>query len=87
MLEAFESSINIKEEFLDDYTVLEIENKKHVDLNKLDPKEIYVLESVNEKFKSFGSRKIMNYMQNEDAYMSTNDYQVMPYSLVSKIEI
>ncbi len=77
--------INIHEEFYEDYIAYRIESKNPIDLSSLSRQEIDVLNEVIQKFDKLGSKKISEYMHEEEAYLKTHDNQIIPFSLAGKI--
>ncbi|MGF6947860.1 putative zinc finger/helix-turn-helix YgiT family protein [Neobacillus sp. B4I6] len=86
ILDISRDAINIHEEYFDDYIAYRIESKTPVNLSYLSEEELDVLNEVIRKFDTVGSRKISDYMHEEEAYIYTKDNQIIPYSLAGKIK-
>jgi len=80
-----ESSIQIVEEYIDENIAYKILPKYNINLSKLSPEEISVLQAIIEKFDDMGSRRISEYMHEEVAYRETFDNEIIPYSLARDI--
>ena len=51
------------------------------------PQELSVLETVNKKFASFGSKQIADYSHNELGYKKTKQGEIISYAYASEIEL
>ena len=51
------------------------------------PQELFVLETVNNKFASFGSKQIADYSHNERGYKETKQGEIISYAYASEIEL
>ena len=51
------------------------------------PQELSVLETVKNKFASFGSKQIADYSHNERGYKETKQGEVISYAYASEIEL
>lgn len=90
LLLAFSNSVLVKIESFDCLNEEEkigyrIQNLEKVDLNKLKPSEIAVLDEVNNFFKKMGSKKISEYMHEEIAYKSTEIGSLISFKLAEKV--
>ncbi|HAJ94878.1 MAG TPA: hypothetical protein DCP02_01475 [Actinobacteria bacterium] len=93
ILDAFDDSISVREEFLgykngnQEKIAYRIENIKKVEMDKLKPSEIASLEIVNKYFKNMGSKAISDHMHEEDAYKNTLDGNFITYKWAEKLKI
>jgi len=93
VLDASGNSIAVIEEDLgckdDDEELIghRIINLKKVDKTKLETSEISILETVNRKFKGFGSTAISKMMHKEEAYRRTSDRELISFKWAEKLSI
>lgn len=78
--------IKIHEEYFDDFIAYRIESEIPIGFSNLSKDELDVLNDVIRKFDHVGSRKISDYMHEEEAYLFTQNNQIIPYSLAGKIK-
>jgi putative zinc finger/helix-turn-helix YgiT family protein len=91
LFQAFSNVISIQEESLnysDDEDIIgyRIHNLEKVDLNKLKPSEIAIMNKVDTFFKEMGSKKISEYMHEETAYKNTNLGDLISFKLAAKLK-
>lgn len=60
-------------------------SNEKLNLSNLSNSEIEILDAVTEKFKTFKSSDIVNYMHDETAYTKTNTGDIIPFSLAKEI--
>jgi hypothetical protein len=58
---------------------------KQVNIAEFSLEELNVLETVVTKFKNYKSKEIIDYMHKERAYLETEDYKIIPYSLAKEL--
>jgi putative zinc finger/helix-turn-helix YgiT family protein len=91
LFQAFSNVISIKEEsfnYSDDEDIVgyRIHNLEKVDLNKLKPSEIAIMNKVDTFFKEMGSKKISEYMHEETAYKNTNLGDLISFKLAVRLK-
>jgi len=92
LLDAFNNSISIKEEYLgckdngEEMIANRIVNLKKIDKTKLEPSEISALEIVNKRFKNLGSTAISKIMHEEEAYKNTSDGDLISFKWAKKLK-
>ncbi len=92
ILDAFNNSIQIREEYLgckdngEEMIAIRIINLKKIDKTKLEPSEIASLELVNRKFKGLGSTAISKIMHEEEAYKNTNYSNLIPFKWAERLK-
>ena len=59
---------------------------ENIDENILSTEEQKILDAVINKFNSFKSQEIVEYMHDEIAYKKTNDKEIIPFSLARQIK-
>lgn len=86
MLKCFES-IEIEEKENEDmgYTYFQINPLKKPELSIFTPEELKTLESISNKFKNYGNRKISDYMHLEKAYIDTMDNEKIEYHFAREL--
>jgi putative zinc finger/helix-turn-helix YgiT family protein len=90
LFQAFSNSVEVEEESLkcfgdEEMVGYKIQNLEIVDLNKLMPSEITIMDEVNNFFKKMGSKKISEYMHEEAAYKNTEIGDLISFKLVEKL--
>ena len=90
LFQAFSNSVVVKEESLkcsgeEEMIGYKIQNLEKVDLNKLTPSEITIMDEVNKFFKKMGSKKISEYMHEEIAYRNTEIGDLISFKLAKKL--
>ena len=90
LFQAFSNSVVVKEESLkcsgeEEMIGYKIQNLEKVDLNKLTPSEITIMDEVNNFFKKMGSKKISEYMHEEIAYRNTEIGDLISFKLAKKL--
>jgi putative zinc finger/helix-turn-helix YgiT family protein len=91
LFQAFSNSVSVKVENLncsDDEEKIgyKIQNLEKVDLNKLLPSEIAIMDGVNKFFKKMGSKKISEYMHEEVAYKNTKIGDLISFKLTKNLK-
>ena len=90
LFQAFSNSVAVEEESLkclgeEEVIGYKIQNLEKVDLNKLSPSEIAIMDKVNNFFKKMGSKKISEYMHEEVAYKNTKIGDLISFKLAKKL--
>ena len=78
-------NIRVQEEEGFDYTKYHVLPNELLDENALSDAEKEILDAVVGKFNSYTAQEIVEYMHNEVAYLDTNDFDVIPFSLAKNI--
>lgn len=78
-------NIIVQEEEGFDHTKYHVFPNKLLDENTLSDAEKEILDGVIGKFNSYTTQEIVEYMYGEEAYMGTNDFDVIPFSLAKNI--
>jgi len=81
----FLPSIKVVEEYFDNFTAYKITLKQEMSLSDFTLEEMAILEEVASFFKDVNTKKIVNYMHKEIAYIETNAEEIIPYSLAIQI--
>lgn len=79
-------SIIIEEEFIGDHIGYKIKCNKNINIKDFDFDEIQILNKIIGFFKDKKTSDIVHYMHEEIGYKETNDNEIIPYSLASKIK-
>jgi len=90
LFQAFSNSILVEEESLrcsgeEEVIGYKIQNLEKVNLNKLTPSEITIINEVNNFFKKMGSKKISEYMHEEIAYKKTHKGDLISFKLALEL--
>lgn len=78
-------NVNKQDEEGFEYTRYHFLTNERIDENTLSDEEKIVLDKVINKFKTFNSQEIVEYMHDEIAYKETKDKEIIPFSLAKKI--
>ncbi len=79
-------TVEVEEEYLDsEICGYHIKPGKEIYISNFVPEELEVLNLVVQKFKDFNGSDISKYMHKEKAYMETEPYQYIPYSLSKEL--
>lgn len=78
-------TVKIVEEIIYEDISYRIIPNKEVNLSDFSLEELSVLETVATAFKDYRSREIVDYMHEEKAYINTEPYQIIPYSLAKEL--
>ena len=79
-------NVNMQEEDGFEITKYHFLVNENIDENILSTEERNVLDAVINKFNSFKSQEIVEYMHEEIAYKKTNDKEIIPFSLARQIK-
>lgn len=79
--------INTNYEFINEYTVINIESAEDFDENIFDEEELNILKQVEEHFKGFGSVAISNFSHEEDGWKLTENREVISYDYADCLKI
>ena len=79
-------NVNMQEEDGFEITKYHFLVNENIDENILSTEEQNVLDAVINKFNSFKSQEIVEYMHEEIAYKKTNDKEIIPFSLARQIK-
>ena len=77
--------LNVEEIESDDMTTYCITSQNGSELIGLNSHELDILYQVANKFKSFSTKQIVEYMHEESAYINTEMYQLIPFSLCKNL--
>lgn len=77
--------LNVEEIENNDTTMYRITSSQGAKLVGLDANEIDILYQVANKFKSFSTQQIVDYMHREKAYVDTEMHQLIPFSLCNDL--
>lgn len=81
----YRPSINVTEEYNEEYTAYKITPADDTCLKDLSMDEMEILIQVASYFKDFKTKQIIDYCHDETAYTETAENQVIPYSLSAQI--
>lgn len=79
-------TVKIIEEIIYDDISYKIEPNKDVNISDFSLEELNVLEVIATMFKNYRAREIVDYMHEEKAYLETETYQIIPYSLAKELK-
>ena len=79
-------NVNMQEEDGFEITKYHFLANENIDENILSTEEQNILDAVINKFNSFKSQEIVEYMHDEIAYKKTNDKEIIPFSLARQIK-
>lgn len=78
-------NVRVQEEEGFDYTKYHVLPNELLDENALSDAEKEILDAVVGKFNSYTAQEIVEYMHKEVAYLETNDFDVIPFSVAKNI--
>ncbi|MGF7186606.1 putative zinc finger/helix-turn-helix YgiT family protein [Desulfitispora alkaliphila] len=78
-------TVRVIEEIIYEDISYKIVPNKQVNVSDFSLEELNILESVATKFKNYRAREIVNYMHEEKAYLETEEYEIIPYSLAKEL--
>lgn len=79
-------TIKVIEEMIYEDISYRVMPNKHVNIAEFSIEELNVLETVVTKFKNYKSKEIIDYMHKERAYLETEEYTIIPYSLAKELK-
>lgn len=79
-------SIEVKEEMHNDYIGYRICPKRDVNINEFTLEELKVLQEVASYFKDFNTKRIVDYMHDEEAYVKTEPDDIISYKFSSELK-
>jgi len=79
-------TIKVIEEMIYEDISYRVMPNKQVNIAEFSIEELNVLETVVTKFKNYKSKEIIDYMHKERAYLETEEYTIIPYSLAKELK-
>ncbi|WP_453992077.1 type II TA system antitoxin MqsA family protein [Bacillus nitroreducens] len=79
--------IDINYEFINEYTIININSKLDFNSSLFDEDEIRILEEVKEEFKRFGSGAISEFSHKEDGWKYTEDREIISYDYADSLQL
>lgn len=79
--------INIEYEFINEYTIINIQSKKEFDSTLFTDDEINILNSVKNQFRGYGSVAISDFSHKEEGWINTEEREIISYDYADVLKI